>query len=82
MSIAEQTQQAIDVTLSTAGSKATYAGAGISTVSWITSSEFGMLAGIVIGVVGLAINFYYSRKRDAREQAEHQLKMLLRKDTL
>jgi hypothetical protein len=75
MSIAEKTQQALDVTLATAGSKTTYAGAGISTVSWITSSEVGVFAGILIGVIGLAINFYFSRKRDAREQAEHELRM-------
>lgn len=78
----EQTQQAVDVTLAAAGSKATYAGAGTFSLGWFLSSEFGILVGLVIGVGGLLVNWYYSRKRDRREQAEHDLKMLLRKDEL
>jgi MFS superfamily sulfate permease-like transporter len=70
-------QSTVDATLATVGTKATYTGAGTFTVGWLLSSEFGILVGIVIGVAGLAMQFYYSRKKDKREQAEHEQKMRL-----
>ena len=68
-------QQHIDATLSAVGSKATYTGAGTSLVGWMASSEFGVIAGIVLGVVGLLVNLYFKRKQDAREQREHEARM-------
>ncbi len=79
-------QQTVDQ-LAAIGSKATYTGAGATAVGWILSSQFGVLFGILLGVSGLLMNFYYSRKRDKREEAdaarreaEHQLRMILRND--
>lgn len=72
-------QQTLDATLAATGTKATYTGAGTFTVGWLLSSEFGILVGIVIGVAGLVMQFYYSRKKDRREEAEHQLRMVLRR---
>jgi hypothetical protein len=69
------TQQSIEASFAAAGSKATYTGAGTSVVGWMLSSEFGMIAGLVIGLVGLGTNFYFQRKRDRREQAEHDKRM-------
>lgn len=68
-------QHAFDATIAAAASKATYAGASGSIVAWFLSSEFGMLAGIVIGLVGLAVNWYYKHKEDKRRQAEHDRRM-------
>lgn len=68
-------QQHIDVALSAVGSKATYAGAGTSFAGWLFSSEFGVLAGIVLGVLGLVVNVYFRRRQDAREQREHEARM-------
>lgn len=68
-------QQTLDASMAAAGSKATYTGAGAFSVGWLLSSEFGILVGIVIGVAGLLVNLYYSRKRDKREQAEHDRRM-------
>lgn len=65
----------VDVTLAAVGSKATYTGAGASLVGWLMSSEFGVLAGIVLGVVGLLVNLYFKRRQDAREQREHEARM-------
>lgn len=61
--------------MAAAGSKATFAGAGASIFGWLTSSEFGVVAGIVIGVVGLAVNWYFRRKTDKREQREYEARM-------
>lgn len=75
MAISDIPQQTVDATLAAAGTKATYTGAGTFTVGWLLSSEFGILVGIVIGVAGLVMQFYYSRKKDKREQAEHDARM-------
>ena len=39
------------------------------------SSEFGFLAGVVIGVAGFLMTWYYNRKRDKREQEAHEKRM-------
>lgn len=65
----------IDVTLAALGSKATFAGAGASFLGWFFSSQFSVLAGVVIGALGLLLNFYFRRRQDAREQQEHEARM-------
>lgn len=68
-------QEITDATIAAAGSKATYTGAGASVIGWLTSSEAGVVFGIVLGVCGLLVNWYYKRKQDLRDQAEHELRM-------
>jgi cytochrome c biogenesis factor len=88
-----QEQHAIDAMLAGIGSKTTQAGATTYVVSWALSSEFGVLVGIVVALVGLGVNFWFRRKQDKREQAahdarikheqdEHDLRMILRGDHL
>lgn len=69
------TQHAIETTLATAGSKATYTGAGMTISGWALSSESAVLCGIVLGLVGLCVNFFFQLKRDRREQKEHRARM-------
>lgn len=61
--------------IAAAASKATFAGAGTTIFAWLTSSEFGVIAGIVIGVIGLAVNYYFRRRTDKREQREYEARM-------
>lgn len=68
-------RETIENTITTVASKATYSGAGMSVGGWFLSSEFAVLTGLLIGVVGLFVNWYYKHKRDKREQAEHFAKM-------
>jgi hypothetical protein len=63
-----------------AGHKTAQTGGGITILGWLTSSQGGVAIGIVIGVLGLLIQWYYRRKQDQREEAEHQLRMTLRQD--
>lgn len=65
----------VDGTIAAAGSKTTYAGAGMTVGGWLLSSEFAVLVGIVIGVAGFLVNWYYRHKQDLRERAEHQARM-------
>lgn len=71
----DNTMTAHETTMAAIGSKATYTGASTSVVGWILSSEFGVFAGIVIGAVGLLINWYYKAKQDRREEREHKKRM-------
>lgn len=68
-------QQTLDATMAALGSKATYTGASTSIVGWFLSSQFGVLAGILIGIAGLCVNWYYKHKQDKREEAEHKRRM-------
>lgn len=68
-------QTTIDATLAAAGSKATYTGAGASLVGWLTSSEAGVIFGIVLGVIGLLVNLYFKHRDDRRQQIEHEARM-------
>ncbi len=61
--------------MAAAGSKATYTGASTSVVAWVLSSEFGILFGILLGLGGFIVNWYYKHKEDKRRQAEHERRM-------
>jgi hypothetical protein len=52
----------IDAALAAAGSKATYTGSGMVLSGWLFSSEFAVFIGIVIGVAGFLVNWYYRHK--------------------
>lgn len=64
-----------DQAMAAIGSKATYTGASTSIIGWLMSSEFGVLAGLVLGVAGLLVNWSYKHKQDRREEAEHRKRM-------
>ena len=67
--------QAIDATLAAIGHKTAQTGAITTLGGWVLSSEFGVLVGVVLGIAGLSIQWYYRRKQDQREQAEHERRM-------
>lgn len=68
---------AVDASIASAASKTTYAGAGMTVGGWFLSSEFAVLAGIVLGIAGFLVNWYYKHKQDRREAVEHKRKMAL-----
>lgn len=43
--------------------------------SWMLSERGVALIGIAIGLTGLAVQWWYRRKQDKREQEEHALRM-------
>lgn len=68
-------RDAIDAAAATFGTKAAYTGATTTVGGWLLSSEFGVIAGLLIGVTGLLVNLYFQRRRDLREEREHQRRM-------
>ena len=80
------TSHAIETTLAATGGKATYTGAGMTIGGWLLSSEFAVLTGLLLGIAGLAVNWYYRHKltmieirlkeeQAARDRAEHAARM-------
>jgi hypothetical protein len=65
----------IDAALAAVGHKTAQAGAGTTMIGWLLSSEGTAAAGILIGVIGLLVQFYYKRKQDRREQEDHDRRM-------
>lgn len=72
----------VDAFIAATASKSTYAGAATSIFGWVTSSEFGVVAGIILGVLGLAVNWHFRSREDRRaqaaekrEQLEHEARM-------
>jgi len=81
-------QQAADAAIASTASKVTYTGAGMTISGWFLSSEFAVLMGVVIGVAGFIVNWYYRHKenlrqqaQDTRAQAEHELRMQQLRDS-
>lgn len=68
-------REAVENTIMAVSSKATYSGAGMSIGGWFLSSEFAVLTGLLIGLAGLLLNWYYRHKRDRRETLEHYARM-------
>lgn len=81
-------QQAADAAVASTASKVTYTGAGMTISGWFLSSEFAVLVGILLGVAGFLVNWYYRHKenlrqqaQDLRSQAEHELRMQQLRDS-
>lgn len=68
-------QATFETTMAAAGSKATYTGASTTVFAWVLSSEFGIFLGILLGLGGFIVNWYYKHKQDKREEIEHARRM-------
>lgn len=54
--------------MAAAGNRATGTGVGVMFMGFITSSGFLGLAGLMVGLGGLLVNWYYKRQSDRRAQ--------------
>ena len=82
------TSQTADAALAAVGSKSTYAGASVTVTGWLLSSEFAVLVGMLLGLAGFLVNWYYRHRltnaeirlreaQELREREEHAAKMEL-----
>lgn len=54
---------------------AIYGGSGTAVYFGMTANEWAALGGLLVAVIGLAVTWYFQRKRDKREQAEFERRM-------
>lgn len=54
----------------------TAGGAATSVASGLSLNHIGIIIGIVVGLAGLALQWYYGRQRNRREQELHRLQVL------
>ncbi len=60
---------------------ATYGGSATAILGGINDmNTIAVIGGILIGLAGFFLNWYYKAKHDRREQTEHNLRMVLRGD--
>ena len=67
--------QAVSESVLPHGGKVAQGGAVTAVLGGLTLSEVGIMVGIAASVVGLWMQWYYNRKRDRREQMEHEERM-------
>lgn len=66
---------ATDLALASVASKTTQVGAVTVLGGWWFTNEAAVLYGLIIGLVGLIVNWYYRRKADRREEELHKFKI-------
>ncbi|MGL4648138.1 MAG: holin [Caldilineaceae bacterium] len=68
-------QQASEALIATNASHVTQIGAWGSVFAWLASAEAAVIFGILLGAAGLAVNVFFSWRRDRRETREHETRM-------
>lgn len=68
-------EHALEAAIAASASKATYGGVASIGLGWLVSSESAVLFGIIVGVTGLGVNWYYKAKADRRHEREHLARM-------
>ena len=65
----------VETTGAAIGTKTAYAGGVTSVVGAMSQVNWIGWLGLLIALIGAVISFYYSYKKDKREQIEHELKV-------
>lgn len=58
----------------------TYGGGTGAVIFGMDANTIGMIAGVIIGVLGLLLTWHYKRKDDRRRQIESDLRLILLRD--
>jgi len=69
-------RETIESAAANVASKATFTGAGASIVGYASEVDWGFWAGVVIGLAGLVVNWYFKRRSDRRAQEAHKAFLL------
>ncbi len=66
---------AFEAAAASGASKATYTGAGASVAAGVSGNDWMAILGLLVAVAGFAVNLYYKRKEDRRQQREYDERM-------
>lgn len=64
-----------DVLIERTASISTFGGSGAMVVGGITANEIAAIGGLFVGLVGLAVSWYYKHKADQRDELMHRVKL-------
>lgn len=68
-------QERLDAAGVLVGKVGTLGGGTSAFVFGLTANELAAVSGVIVAVLGLAVQWYFNRRRDKREQAEHLARM-------
>ena len=68
-------QDKMDAIGATAGKATALSGGTAAFIFGLSANEVAALMGVVVGVIGLVIQWYYNRRRDRRDQELHAVKL-------
>lgn len=75
MRIAVQMTEAATDTVIRYSNSGMAGGAAISLVGWFSATEWAAIGGFLVAAIGLLVSLHFNRRRDRREQAEHDARM-------
>lgn len=70
--IAKEAVEAVSISV---GTKATFLGGGGAALSSFLHSNFLGICGVLIAALGYFTSLYFQKRKDAREQIEHERRM-------
>jgi len=65
----------IDAVGLAAGKAAVYGGSATAVFFGLSAYDIAAIVGACVGIVGLSIQIFYSRRRDRREEREYKVRM-------
>lgn len=65
----------IEVVMAGGGKVAAYMGGGAAFIGGMSANEVAAIGGLIVGVVGLVVQFVFNRRRDRREVELHKAQM-------
>ena len=68
-------ESAVEAAVAASGAKVVQVSAGAAIVSWIMSSEAGVILGLLLALLSAIVQFYFLRRRDKREEEEHRRRL-------
>lgn len=68
-------QQATEAVISKIATAAQYGGASGAVIFGLKANEFAAVIGAAVALLGFLVGWYFQRRRDRREQAEHEMRM-------
>lgn len=68
-------QETVEAGISAGANKLAIAGSAGAVIGGLTQSDIGMWIGVLIGVAGFGVNWYFQRKSDRRNQQAYEAYM-------
>lgn len=68
-------QQATEATIAGIAQKVGVSGAGVAVYGGWSANEIAAFGGLLVGIIGVVVAWYFKRKEDRRNQLLHDIRM-------